>query len=195
MTETAFENNETTESLNNKRLETMNDRVIIASYFLSPFSNITNPEHTSHFKLVKRSSSIKINDLLLNKTITVTLYNDSLTFCDTDENFELQGDLLKLMTNKYYNVDLVTSQDTRTMYDFAKEMYFDQEAPGKKSLRVRSLITILKSLGVVVSASSVSRSHNNKILSKTRFLSSDPNELCDRIKLLLQEKQTGKNLT
>ena len=30
-------------------------------------------------------------------------------------------------------------------------------------------------------------------LSKTKFLSSDPNELCDRLKLLLQEKQAGNN--
>ena len=30
-------------------------------------------------------------------------------------------------------------------------------------------------------------------VSKTIFLSSDPNELCDRLKLLLQEKQAGNN--
>ena len=29
--------------------------------------------------------------------------------------------------------------------------------------------------------------------SKTKFLSSDPNELCDRLKLFLQEKQAGNN--
>ena len=30
-------------------------------------------------------------------------------------------------------------------------------------------------------------------LSKTIFLSTDPNELCDRLKLLLQEKHAGNN--
>ena len=30
-------------------------------------------------------------------------------------------------------------------------------------------------------------------ISKTIFLSSDPNELCDRLKLLLQEKQARNN--
>ena len=30
-------------------------------------------------------------------------------------------------------------------------------------------------------------------VSKTKFLSSDPDELCDRLKLLLQEKQAGNN--
>ena len=33
---------------------------------------------------------------------------------------------------------------------------------------------------------------SKRFFSKTSFLSSDPNELCDRIKLLLQKKQAGK---
>ena len=32
-----------------------------------------------------------------------------------------------------------------------------------------------------------------KTSSNTRWLSSDPNEHCDRLKLLLREKQAGKN--
>ena len=32
-----------------------------------------------------------------------------------------------------------------------------------------------------------------KTSSNTRWLSSDPNELCDRLKLLVREKQAGKN--
>ena len=68
------------------------------------------------------------------------------------------------------------------MYDFAKEMHFDQKALGKKSTRDKTLIKLLESPGLIVSASGVS---------KTIFLSSNPNELCDRLKLLLQEKQAG----
>ena len=70
------------------------------------------------------------------------------------------------------------------MYDFAKEMHFDPKASGNKSIRDRKLIKLLNSPGLMVSASGVS---------KTIFLSSDPNELCDRLKLLLQEKQSGNN--
>ena len=70
------------------------------------------------------------------------------------------------------------------MYDFAKEMHFDQKAVGNKSIRDRKLIKLLNSPGLMVSASAIS---------KTMFLSSDPNELCDRLKLLLQEKQAGNN--
>ena len=79
------------------------------------------------------------------------------------------------------------------MYDFAKEMYFDVKAPGNKSFWDRSPITLLKSPGILVSASGVPSSHKKKSLSKTIFLSSDANQLCDRLKLLLQEKQAGNN--
>ena len=77
----------------------MNDRGILASYLLSLLPKITNLEHTSQIKLVKDPYSNRINDLLIIKTIAVTLYNNILTLRDTDKEFELQGDLLKMMTN------------------------------------------------------------------------------------------------
>ena len=58
------------------------------------------------------------------------------------------------------------------MYDFAKEMNFDVKSPGNKSTRDRTLIKLLKSQGLMISASGVSE--------KKTFLSSDTNELCDR---------------
>ena len=70
------------------------------------------------------------------------------------------------------------------MYDFAKEMNFDTKALGNKSIRDRTLTKLLKPPILMVSASGVS---------KTIFLSSDPDKLCNRLKLLLQEKQAGKN--
>ena len=70
------------------------------------------------------------------------------------------------------------------MYDFAEEMNFDLKAVGKKSTKDRTLIKLLNSPGLMVSASGIS---------KTILLSSDPNELCDRLKLLLQEKQARNN--
>ena len=96
----------------------MNDRGIIESYLLSPLSKITKPEHTSQFKLVKDPSSNRVNDLLMNKTIPVTLCNNLLTFRDTDKEIELQGDLLKMITNKNYNVDLAKLSDKKIMFEF-----------------------------------------------------------------------------
>ena len=122
-----------------------------------------------------------------NKTIPVTLYRNLLTFRDTDKKFELQGNLLKMITNKNYNVDLANLPDKKQIFDLATEMYFDEKTSGNKSTGDRSLIRLLESQGIIVSASGVSSSH------KTRLLSSDPNELCDRLKLLLQGKQAGNN--
>ena len=160
----------------------MNDRAILASYLLSPLSKITNPENTSQLKLVKDHNSNRVNDLLIQKTIPVTLFNNLLTFRDTGKGFELQGKLLKLITNKNYNVDLASLQDKKLKYDFAKERNFDLKAQGNKSNRHKALIKLLKSPAIMVSG-----------ISRTKFLSSDPDELCDGLKLLLQEENGCKN--
>ena len=162
----------------------MNDSGILATYLMSPLSRITNPDNASQFRLVKDSSSNRVNDLKINKTIPITLYGNMLAFRDTNKQFELKGDLLEMITNSKFNVDLASLADKKLMYDFAKEMHFDPKASGKKSTRDRKLIKLLNSPGLIVSASGVS---------KTIFLSSDANELCDRLKLLLQEKHAGNN--
>ena len=72
MAETSKENDEALAILNNTLLIIMNYWDIIASFLLSPLSKITNPEHTSQFKLVKDPGSNGLN-LLINKTIPVTL--------------------------------------------------------------------------------------------------------------------------
>ena len=109
---------------------------------MSPVSRITNPEHSSQFKLVKHSNSNKVNELLIHHSIPFTLDNNLVTFRDTNKQFELK-DLLKMITNKNYNVDLASLTDKKLMYDFAKEMHFDVRAPYNKSTRDRTLINYL----------------------------------------------------
>ena len=184
ITESSKENNLALENLSNKLLEIMNDRGILATYLMSPLSKITSPEITSQFKIVKYHNSNRVNDLLMKNKIPITLYGKILTFRDTGKKFELKRDLLEMITNKDYNVDLASLADKKLMYDFAKEMHFDLKAVGKKPTRDKTLIKLLKSPGLIVSASSVS---------KTIFLSSDPDEICDRLRFLLQEKQAGIN--
>ena len=182
ITENSIKNNLAIENINNNLLEIMNDRGILATYLMSPLSRITNPENASQFKLVKDSSSNRVNDLKINKKIPITLYGNMLTFRDTNKKFELKGDLLEMITNSKFNVDLASLSDKKLMYDFAKEMHFDLNAPGNKSTRDRKLIKLLKSPAILASG-----------VSKTIFLSSDPDELCNRLKLLLQEKHAGNN--
>ena len=162
----------------------MNDRGILATYLMSALSKITNPEVSSHFELVNYSSSNRFNDLLLQKTIPITLHDNLLTFRDTGKALELKRDLLKMITNKNYKVDLASLQDKKLMYDVAKELNFDVRALGNKSTRDRTLIKFLKSPGLMVSASGSSN---------TLFLPSAPSNLYERIIILLQEKQAGNN--
>ena len=95
ITESSTKNSQAIENLNNKLLEIMIDRGILASYFMSPLSKITDPENTSQFKLVKDSNSNRVNDLKIHKTIPITLYGNMLTFRDTNKQIELKGDLLE----------------------------------------------------------------------------------------------------
>ena len=182
ITESSKENNLALENLNNKLLEIMNDRGILASYLMSPLSKITNPENTTQFKLEKDPSSNRVNDLKIHNSIPITLHNNLLTFRDSGKVFELKGELLKMITNKNYNVNHASLSDKKLMYNFAKEMNFDKSRVGNKSTRDRTLISLLNSPAIMASG-----------ISKTIILSSDPNELCDRLKLLLQEKNAGNN--
>ena len=183
LTENSINNNKALENLNEKILEIMNDRGILATYLMSPLSKITNPENSTQFKLIKDSTSNRVNDLKINNSIPITLHNNLLTFRDTNKQFELKGDLLKMITNTKYNVNLASLADKKLMYDFVKEMHFDQKAIGNKSTRDRTLISLLKSPGLMVSASGVT----------TIFLSENAGELSDRLKLLLQKKHAGNN--
>ena len=184
ITDSSIKNNQALENLNEKFLELMNDRGILATYLMSPLSRITNPENSSQFRLEKDPNSNRVNDLLMKNKIPITLYGNMLTFRDTNKQIELKGDRLEMITNKDYNVDHASLADKKLMYDFAKEMHFDQKAVGKKPTREKTLIKLLKSPGFLISALGVS---------KIIFLPSDPDELCERLKLLLQEKHGGNN--
>ena len=86
------------------------------------------------------------------------------------------------MTNYDFNVNHANPQDEKLIFEFGKEMKFDIKQKGPQSNRDKSLINLLKSPAIMAS-----------VISKTIFLLSDPNELCDRLKLLLQQKQAGNN--
>ena len=176
------QNNKALENLNDKLLEIMNDRGILATYLMSPLSKITNPETTTQFKLVSDSNSIRVIDLLIHNTKPVIFNDNLLTFRDTGKIFELKGHLVKMITNINYSVDLASLLDKKLVYDFAKELNFDVTAQSNKSNTDKTLMKLLESQGLMISASGVSN---------TIFLPSDPDKLCDRLKLLLQQKQAG----
>ena len=165
---TSKENNNALEKLNIKLLEIMNDRGVLASDILSPSSKITNRENSIQFNLLKDSNSNRVKDMLTNNTIPVTLCETLSTYRGTCKMVELKGDLSKMITNRYYYVDLASLWDEKLMYDFAEQLYFDVKAPGNKSNRGRTLIEILKSPAITASGIS------------TIISSENPIELCDR---------------
>ena len=61
-------------------------------------------------------------------------------------------------------------------------MNYDTKSTGRPSIRHSSVIKSLESPAIMASG-----------VSKTIILSSDPNELCHRLRLLLQEKHAGNN--
>ena len=182
ITENSINNNKAIENLNEKFLELMDDKGLIAPYLTSSLVEVFKKDNKSQFRLRKDHNSTKMNDFLIHGTIPVTIFSNMMTFRDSNKSFKLEGDLLKVITNHKFNADNSSQQDKKLIYEFAKEMNYDTKSTGRPSTRHTSIIKILESPAIMASG-----------VSKTIILSSDPNELCDRLKLLLQEKQAGNN--
>ena len=182
LTENSINNNKAIENLNEKILELMDDKGLIAPYLVSSLVEVFKKDNKSQFRLRKDPNSTKMNDFLIHGTIPVTIYSNMITFRDSNKSFRLEGDLLKVITNHKINVDHSSTQDKKLIFEFAKEMNYDTKSTGRPSIRHTSIIKILESPAIMASG-----------ISKTIFLSSDPNELCERLKLLLQEKNAGNN--
>ena len=182
ITENSINNNKAIENLNEKILELMNDNGMIARCLASSLVNLFKPENKSQFRLKNDVNSTKMNDFLMNKGIPVTLVSNLLIFRDSNKSFKLEGDLLVTITNYDFNVDHSNQQDRKLIFEFSKEMNFNIKEKGNKSDRHKSIKRLLESPAIMASG-----------VSKTIFLSSDANELCDRFELLLQEKHAGDN--
>ena len=182
ITETSVNNNKAIENSNEKILELMNDKGMIAPYLASSLVEVLKRDNKSQFRLRKDTNSTKMNDFLIHGTIPVTVFSDMMVFRDSNKSFRLEGDLLKVITNYKFNVDHSSPQDKKLIYEFAKEMNYDTTSTGRPSVRHNSMVRLLDQPTIMASG-----------FSKTIILSSDPNELCDRLKLLLQEKHSGNN--
>ena len=182
ITETSINNNKGIENLNEKILELMNDNGMIASYLALPLVEVFRKDNKSQFRIRKDPNSTKLNDFLIHGTIPVTIYSNMITFRDPKKTFRLENDHLKVITNHKFNVDHSNPQDKKIIYEFAKEMNYDTKSTGRPSTRHESMVRLLNQPVIMASG-----------FSKTIILSSDPNELCDRLKLLLQEKHGGNN--
>ena len=89
---------------------------------------------------------------------------------------------METITNYDINVDHSNQPDRKLIYEFLKEMKNNNKQKGNESNRDKSPKKLLESPTIMASG-----------VSKTNFLSSDPDELFHRLKLLLQEKHAGNN--
>ena len=182
LTENSINNNKAIENLNEKILELMDEKGMIASYLASSLVEVFKKDNKSQFRLRKDPNSTKLNDFLIHGTIPVTIFSNMIVFRDSNKSFRLEGDLLKVITNYKFNVDHSNPQDKKLIYQFGKEMKYDIKSTGRPSVRHNSMVRLLDQPAIMASG-----------FSKTIILSSDPNELCDILKLLLQEKHAGNN--
>ena len=182
ITEVSINNNKAIENLNEKILELMDANGMIASYLALPLVEVFRKDNKSQFRIRKDPNSTKLNDFLIHGTIPITIYSNMITFRDTKKTFRLEKDLLKVITNHKFNVDHSNPQDKKIIYEFAKEMNYDTKSTGRPSTRHESMLRLLNQPAIMASG-----------FSKTIILSSDPDEFCDRLKLLLQEKHGGNN--
>ena len=153
----------------------MNDKGMLAPYLASSLVNRFIPPNKIQFRLIKDITSTKLNEFLINTSVPVTLFSNMLTFRDTNKAFEIEGDLLKAMTNFEFNIDHSNPQDRKIIFEFGKEMKFDFKQKGRPSNRAKSVIKLLNSPAIMAPRISAV------------FLSSDLNAFCDKLKLLLQK--------
>ena len=111
ITESSINNNKAIENLNERILELMNDKGLIAPYLASSLVNLFQPENKSQFRIKKDLNWTKMNVFLINEGIPVTLLRNMITFTDSNKSFKLDGDLLETITSYDFNVDHANPQE------------------------------------------------------------------------------------
>ena len=154
---------------------------MLAPYLTAFLVNILKPKNTSQNNLKKDPNSIRMNNFFTKRSIPVNLYSKMLIFRGRNKSFKIESDLLRAIKSFNFNVTHSTPQDQKLSYEAEKEKNFDIRQEGRKSNRHKSPMETLKPPAIMVSWIS------------TLFSPENLNELCERIKFLLLEKQVGKN--
>ena len=130
LTENSINNNKAIENINEKILELMNDKGMIAPHLTTSLVEVFKKDNKSQFRLRKDPNSTKMNDFLIHGNIPITLFSNMITFRDSNKSFRLEGDLLKVVTNYKFNADHSSPQDKKLIIEFAKEMNYDTKSTG-----------------------------------------------------------------
>ena len=91
-----------------------------------------------------------------------------LTFRDSEKSFKSNEDLLKTLTKYNFNVTHSNPGNQKLVYEFGKEIIFDNIRIGRNTNGDKSLVELFKSPSIMVSASDVSTSYKRKSFSNTK---------------------------
>ena len=159
-----------------KNLELRNKNGVIHLNLIRLFAKVCVPENKSPFRLHDDPGSDNWNDYIMNGE-KVAIYDDNLVFKNNGKIFTLRGDVLKTITE--YKVNKTDSPDAKLIIDTMDELHLDIHSRGR-SLRYRNFIEKYFNKRAIFASGL-----------KTIFFPVNPNQICDRQKLLLQEKRTG----
>ena len=145
---------------------------------IRPVAKRLIPKNKNQFRLLDDPDSDNWNAYKMNGEKN-TLYDDKLLFRDTSVLFTLKGGILSMITD--YNFIKPESLDAKPKVNFLDEMRFNKRATCKSNIDRNLIKNYYNKRSILASGL------------ETVFFSENPDELCDRIKLLLQEKRTGNN--
>ena len=113
MTETSIKNHQAISDINEKVLELMNDKAMIAPFLASSLVNHFKPENKSQFKLKKDNNWIRMKNFLIIRGIPVTLYSNMLTFRGNIKSFKLDENFSETMTHYDFSFDHSNPQNQK----------------------------------------------------------------------------------
>ena len=157
-------------------LKSTDKKEVIHSILIRPIAKPLVPKNKRQFRLLDDPDSDNWNDYKMNGE-KVTLYDDKLHFGDTGVVFTLKADVLSMITD--YDFNKTESPDGKQINNFLDEIHFNIRATGKSNRDRTLIINYYNKRSILASGL------------RTVFFSENPYELCDRLKLLIQEKRAG----
>ena len=80
ITDTSIKNNKAIENLNEKVLELLNEKGLIAPYLVYSLAEAFRPGNNSQFRLRQDPNPTKINDFKINRGVPVSIFGNMITF-------------------------------------------------------------------------------------------------------------------
>ena len=155
----------------------MNKNEVVQSCLIRTIAKLLLPKNKSQIRLLDDLDDDNWSDYKTQGE-KVTICDDKLLFRYTGVVFTLKGDILSLITD--YQFNKTDSPDAKQIINFLDDMHFEIHSKGKSLGDRTNTKTFYNKRALLASG-----------LHEVIFLSKNLNELCDRLRLIFQEKQAG----